>query len=257
MTGTDDLLVEIARCRVFRECKSGARPSSDPCARVVAFQADVGLDDHHLPEPWSGRLSEAPILFVSSNPSINRNEQFPVPGWDDDAIVDFFENRFEGGRKRWVVDGARSLRVDGTHSRPVRSWTGVRNRASDLLGRPAMPGRDYAVVDIVRCKSPDEVGVAAARLTCATRYLRRTIEASAATVIVTLGEKARPTVASLFGGPPRMGVHGPVEIGGRTRYLASLGHPTSGEPKRWENCVGEEWLVRLRESIREQRSGRG
>lgn len=194
-------------------------------------------------------MTEAPILFVSSNPSISQSEQYPNWGWTDEEIIDFFDNRFGGGRKPWVTDGARSLRLDGTHSGSVAFWAGVRNRASDLLGRTAVPGRDYALVEVVRCKSAKEVGVPEARLACASRYLRRTVEASGATVIVTLGEKARPTVESLFGGPARNSVFGPVAIEGRDRFLASLGHPTGPDPKRWEACVGEEWMLRLRSAI--------
>jgi hypothetical protein len=113
--------------------------------------------------------------------------------WSDAEITDFFENRFGGGRKPWVTDGARSLLADGSRSGSVSFWAGVRNRAGDLLGRSALPGEDYALVEVVRCKSANERGVAEARNTCAARYFRRTVEESGATVIVTLGEKARPT----------------------------------------------------------------
>ena len=202
-----------------------------------------------MPEPWSGHLASAPILFVSSNPSISLAEEYPRWRWTDAQIVDFFENRFGGGRKEWVTDGARSLLVDGTRSGSVRFWAGVRNRAGDLLGRPALPGVDYALVEVVRCKSLNERGVPEARTTCSGRYLLRTVEASGATVVVTLGEKARPTVEAMFGGPPRHGTFGPKRIGSRKRYFASLGHPTSGDPKLWENCTGEKAMLRLRKAI--------
>jgi hypothetical protein len=158
-------------------------------------------------------------------------------------------NRFGEGRKAWVTDGARSLLADGKRSGSVPFWAGVRNRAGDLLGRKARPGIDYTLAEIVRCKSANERGVAEARKTCSDRYLRRTVEASGATVVVTLGEKARPTGESMFGGPPRGRTFGPTPIGGRDRYFASLGHPTSGEPKRWEKCIGLEAMLHLREAI--------
>jgi len=172
-------------------------------------QHDVPPEEHQVPEPWSGQLARAPILFVSSNPSISRSEDYPTWRWSDVEIADFFDNRFGGGRKRWVTDGARSLRADGTRSGSVAFWAGVRNRAGELLGRPAVPGEDYALVEVVRCKSTNERGVAEARRTCSELYLARTLEASGATVIVTLGEKARPTVNTMFGGPPRSGIFGP------------------------------------------------
>jgi hypothetical protein len=244
-----ELLLEVARCPVLVGCKMGELAGSHPCASIVAVQADVPLELHQLPEPWSGDLERAPILFVSSNPSINRNEEYPLGSWSDDEIVDFFQHRFGGGRKPWVIGGSRSLRLDGTHSNPTSFWAGIRNRATDLLGRQARPGLDYALIEIVRCKSAGEAGVGQALAECPSRYLRRSISASGAVVIVTLGEKARPTVAALFGGPERNSVFGPVEIGGRTRYLAAIGHPTSGDPKRWEKCIGGEWTGRLRLAI--------
>jgi hypothetical protein len=179
-------------------------------------------------------------------PSINDVEDYPTWGWSEAEIADFFENRFGGGRKPWVIEGARSLRADGTRSGSVTFWAGVRNRAAELLGRPAVPGEDYALTEVVRCKSQDERGVPQARRTCSDLYLRRTLEASAATVIVTLGEKARPTVEAIFDGPPRLGTFGPVTIGGRVRHFASLGHPTGPDPKTWENCVGRKAMLRLR-----------
>jgi hypothetical protein len=179
MSDSDRLLIEIARCPVFVACKNGERPPGDPCGAIVAVQADVSLAGHHLPEPWSGQLTLAPILFVSSKPSISRSEEYPLWRWSDEEIIDLFENRFGRGRKPWVINGARSLRLDGTHSGSVPFWAGVRNRATDLLDRPAVPGEDYALVEVVRCKSAEEMGVPRARVTCSTRYLRRTIEASA------------------------------------------------------------------------------
>ena len=74
--------------------------------------------------------------------------------------------------------------------------------------------------------------------------------------MVTLGEKARPTVEAMFDGPPRYGTFGPTLVGGRDRYFASLGHPTSGDPKLWENCTGLEAMLRLREAIEPPAPGR-
>jgi hypothetical protein len=34
--------------------------------------------EHHLPEPWLGHLSAAPILFVSSNPNLQTKELRPT-----------------------------------------------------------------------------------------------------------------------------------------------------------------------------------
>ena len=47
-----------------------------------------------LPEPWNGHLSSAKIMYIGSNPSYSCNERFPTQAWTDDAICDFFDNRF-------------------------------------------------------------------------------------------------------------------------------------------------------------------
>ena len=256
LTSPDKLLLEIARCQICEDCKTGKESPTHACQGVVGVQSDVPLEEHQVPEPWSGHLASAPILFVSSNPSISQHEDYPRWRWTDAEIADFFDHRFGGGRKAWVTDGARGLLADGTRSGSVHFWAAVRNRAGDLLGRPAVPGVDYALVEVVRCKSTNERGVPEARKTCSDLYLRRTLEASGATVVVTLGEKARPTVESMFGGPPRHGVFGPTLLGDRHRYFASLGHPSSGDPKRWEKCTGLKAMLRLREAIELTAPGR-
>jgi hypothetical protein len=138
---SDDLLLKIARCKICVGCKTGRERPTHPCQRVVGVQAGVPLEEHHLPEPWSGHLASAPILFVSSNPSINTSEDYPQWGWTDAGIVDFFDNRFGGGRKAWVTDGARSLRADGTRSGSVALWAGVRNRAGGSTRTRGAPRR--------------------------------------------------------------------------------------------------------------------
>lgn len=54
----------------------------------------------HVPEPWSGNLKTAEILFVGSNPSIDLKEKlfpkFESQEWSEDKkneVVDFFSTR--------------------------------------------------------------------------------------------------------------------------------------------------------------------
>src|SRR4051812_3998926 len=90
---TDALLVEIAGCPNVRRCYASSDPLH-PCSKVVADQR-VSFDDFHVPEPWSGDIGRAPILFVSWNPSWNPAERFPTPSWTDEAVIEFFISRFE------------------------------------------------------------------------------------------------------------------------------------------------------------------
>jgi hypothetical protein len=92
------LLLEIATRPVVQCCLEQPE-QSHPCAELVRSQGAVTLADFQLPEPWSGPIATAPILFVSSNPSISRSdppsdldEEYPTwsATWPDTSVVDFF-----------------------------------------------------------------------------------------------------------------------------------------------------------------------
>jgi hypothetical protein len=204
------LLLEIARCPLV---SVAADTASHPCGAVVRAQQSVSLDDRHVPEPWSGMISRAPILFVSSNPAINPNEDFPTRLSADEEIVEFFEGRFQ--------------RTD----QASHYWKVVRGVAARLLGRTPVAGEDYALTEAVRCKSSGEEGVAAAIGVCASLYLRRTFAISGATVVVALGKKSRGVLAEYFGLTPDLGVAELPAWTGEQRVLLKLGHPSSGERK--------------------------
>jgi hypothetical protein len=205
------LLHEIARCPNVQQCLGTASPH--PCQKVVHAQ-ELRVAAHQLPEPWNGRIETAPILFVSSNPSFNPREQFPNLSWGDEQIATFFTTRFD-------------------HSdQSSHFWRVVRRIAEALLGRPPRPGVDYALTEIVRCKSRKEEGVVDAIRECAPRYLARTFEVAGATVIVALGKKARNIVATEVGVGSDIGLHGPVDIATKPRFILMLGHPSAAERKK-------------------------
>src|SRR5690606_19539297 len=123
------------RCPVASECLSSPG-RQHPCSNIVGSQDAVPDGAFQVPEPWSGHLSTAPILFVSSNPSISYEEEYPIQSWSDEDLEDYFENRFGGGRKAWIHGGDRGLRTDGTYPpRGTRLWQSVRARAKESLGR--------------------------------------------------------------------------------------------------------------------------
>ncbi len=62
--------------------------------------------------------------------------------------------------------------------------------AQTLLQRQPVPGEDYALTEVVRCKSIGERGFTEARDHCSARYLLRTLQISPASVVVILGEQA-------------------------------------------------------------------
>jgi uracil-DNA glycosylase len=205
------LLIKVARCAIVSDCLAGRRHD---CSSVVAAQG-LPPSRHQLPEPWSGRIESAPILFVGSNPSLNRKERFPTSKWSDADIERFFVTRFEDSYP------------------PVQYWRVVRAIASDLLGHTARPGIDFALTEIVRCKSQKEAGLTTAAMAeCLSRYFMPTLEIAAAPLVVPLGKKAREGVAAIAGTESTIGLKGPVELSGRERWLLMLGHPSAGQRKK-------------------------
>jgi len=239
-----DLLLGIARCRNIDRARCS---SSHPCHAIVTSQVTTG-EVFQLPEPWNGRLAEAPLLFVSSNPTIGTRAEFPRDTWDDEVIEDFFVNRFGEGMKPWTKGGNRALLADGSHAKANHFWSSIRKRAVELFERAVVPGLDYALTEVVRCKSDAEYGVREAAGECAGRYLLPTFEASEATLIVTLGRVAEEYLRKIvkFDGP----LSSPTMIGGRDRVVAVLPHPNAHEKRTFLNRFDERDLAELRRRLR-------
>lgn len=211
------LLLEIARCPNAAKCLSGGAPH-DACAEIVAVQNVTRLEDLQVPEPWSGRLDTARILFVSSNPALSLVDAYPTGASNDDEIVSFFADRFSTSIER----GIKPLQRDGTFGDPQKFWSFVRKRAEEL--GVTSPGIGYALTEVVHCKSNGESGVAAARTTCADLYLGRILTSSNARTLIALGEHAEHELRRLAGVDDTETVVGPIDISGRQRMLAFIPH---------------------------------
>jgi hypothetical protein len=242
-----DLLLEITRCPAST-CL-GDRAKGEPCSKIVHSQ-EVSFSEHQVPEPWSGHLSLASILFLSSNPSISPDEDYPRWSWSDHMIADFFECRFGGGEKQWIRDGTYNLNKDGSYPpRPTRFWCEMKRRAQELLQKEPIPGEDYALSEVVHCKSRSEQGVTDAVKRCADLYLHRLLSYSGAKVIVCLGRFAQQVVRETFSIPESVRVHGPVAIGQRDRVFAFLPHPNARAVRSFVGCMKEDEVNLLRGAI--------
>jgi hypothetical protein len=116
------------------------------------------------------------------------------------------------------------------------------------------PGHDYALTEVVRCKSRSEVGVADAAPTCIERHLTPTIELSAARVIVGIGAHARRALTSHFGLASATGVQR-AEAGKREWLFVFLPHPNArGGSKSFAGNFGAEDLELLSGRLREERT---
>lgn len=245
MAATNDLLLEIARCQNLNSKDS-------PCRTIAQTQSE---EDRQVPEPWSGDLENAPILFLSSNPSISMSEKYPRSSWSDDKIIDFFSHRFGGGLEGWTKDGKYTLLEEGSvyRSKGVRYWASARRRAIELFEKDDVhPGIDYAFSEIVHCKSHKEMGVKEAMPKCTGRYLKKIVACSGARIIVCFGRFAADAVHQTFGIPDDVKVSESVQVGSRLRIFTFMPHPNARMVRSFVGCLSVsefDWLKSwLRES---------
>jgi len=227
------LLLQIANCDVASAITAG-KVAGHACQSVVKSQDRPSL---HVPEPWVGRIDEAPILFISSNPSYDKDEQFPIahqPAWTSTRIIDFFENRFTSSAG-WVRD-LKVLHVNGAYSKNhVRFWAAARSRSAQILQKEnteILPGVDFAMTELVHCKSAKERGVSEALDFCMGRYFESVMRSAAsAKVIVIYGAITRKAISGWLvhnGFPlPAERIVGPLPLFGLARMLGFLPAPAS------------------------------
>src|SRR5215472_4513041 len=250
MESARKLLEDIARCSIACDIRAGSE-AQRACGLIVGLQTG---DAFQLPEPWSGRIDIAPILFISSNPSIDPLEKYPDESWEGELIVDFFQNRFTS-KVGWVIDGLYALRRDGSRTDWVRFWASARSRASEILQKEKneiVSGVDFALTEVVHCKSRNEIGVREAQSFCSNRYLARVISVAAAEVLVVFGEIAADAMRRCFGSSIRE-VNGLniASIGDKTRVVAFLPHPNErGSKKSIEGNIGASGLSLIREHLK-------
>lgn len=190
------LLIEITHCPIVKLAFTSN--SEHPCRKIIRSQSAASLSEFQLSESWNGQIESAPILFLSSNPSIDAVEDYPTWATTDDLVEDFFPNRFAGKHKIWVKDGKSFLKKDGSYSKAVNFWSAVRKRSEELFQRDVVPGADYVLSEIVHCKSRQEIGVSDAMDFCSKRYLKEILTVSGAVIVVILGDKAKAMFQNLF-----------------------------------------------------------
>jgi hypothetical protein len=232
------LLLDICNCSNFNSVTSN-RDVRNPCNEVVNFQNKGGSNytsEYHIPEPWSGDIVNASILFISSNPSYANGEFYPTYSWPDPIKADYFINRFKdrGYGNSWVYKN-KLLRSDGIQGKSVRYWSSIKKRAEELLGREAVPGKDYCNTELVHCKSTDQIGVDSALSECTKRFINEKISICGAKIIIGIGS----FVKNYF--------KGNSTISGIP--IIYLPHPNAFEPKTFKKKYSEQEILRIRNMI--------
>jgi uracil-DNA glycosylase len=207
--------------------------SSHPCSAIVRSQ-HVPENEFQLPEPWRGQIDKARILFVGSNPSIG-DDRYALRSSPDEQVWESQHLAFGGGSRPYVLDGIKTTKPDGSPLKLVRYWSSIRARARELLP-DALPGEDYAVTEIVHCKSVGEIGVHEAALTCYNLHGSNVFSVSPAKVVVVLGKFARGALLGAGADLPSTPLD--MDLGGRTRNVLFLPHPNArgGEKSLEAHC---------------------
>ena len=244
-----ELLLEISRCPNVHASKNNPGVKH-PCSKIVMSQSANNLSEYQVPEPWSGHIGKAPILFISSNPSISEVEDYPRWSWSDDLIADFFENRFGGGQKQWIIDGKKGLKLIGKHSRATPFWAAVRQRAIELYEREVVPGEDYTLTEVVHCKSRNEEGVREALEECANLYINGVLSLSGAKILVILGKIAGDFFRREYDIPNDKLSLAPMKIGKGERIITFLPHPNAFGTRTFPKVLSASELQRVREYLK-------
>jgi hypothetical protein len=287
MTITElQLAGEISNCPKRKGALSDLK---SPCNKVVCNQLEVepNFENFHRPEPWIGRLSSARVLFISSNPGLSidqgpEREIFPIENWSIEDSAEFFVERFnqthdpvyatynhptEPDFLTRSFDG--EYRSGGKSSKtPQKTWSGIHKLATELLDENCSPDADYAVTEIVHCKSLMGAGVTEASGTCATQWMPKILATSPAKVLVLLGAKVRDNFAIPFLNAPtdfaitngssyssmsqkeraRRDIF-MTHYEGKTRLVLFNWHPTSMETRGLTNAYGKKVVAWVKDVI--------
>jgi len=232
------LLLRIARCDNVVSHFNG---KDTPCSKIIKSQNIYTIRDIQVPEPWRGAIDSAPILFISSNPSWNPDDDSPKGALPDGLIQDYYNTGFP--------DVFPKVRLkDGSPGKDfVKFWSMIRAHAAELLSsspREVTPGRDFAISEVVHCKSRKEYGVSDCVRECTKKYLEDLLTLSAARIIMVLGDV---TMDALKLDKESMPLK--KEWFGKTRYIVWLPHPNAWTARKLSSIYSKKQLKEMREFL--------
>lgn len=181
------LIRSITNCPNIKAIYKG---EDNCCSKIVRLQKDNGVNFEAFkgPEPWNGKLNKAKILIISSNPGIADNELIPTRDWCRKKKIDFYQNRFSS-KENWVNE-LRAKLINGFYSNKISNWTQTKKRMDYLFGNGTKIGEDYALLELVHCKSKKEYGVQSSIEECTKRFFDKIIKITPAKVLIIIGDHA-------------------------------------------------------------------
>lgn len=223
-----------------------------PCEEILRTQNIFRQQDFQVPEPWNGNLN-AHLLFIASNPTIDEQEYFPdsTSTWNPELTEDFFLHRFSGGRQSWISNNRYVLQRDGNHysNKPVKYWCEIYRRAIEAYDNKEInPGIDYAITEVVHCKSRARIGVNESLAECSSSFIKKIVKLSEAKVIIWVGKEAKQTAISLFKTGEET-FHGP-SLKTQNRYFIFTPAPNSNRPRKLEKILTKPQLEQIRKELR-------
>lgn len=212
------------------------------------------ISEFHVPEPWNGKIDKAQAVFVGLNPGLDHDELFPRFGnrswgidltangtlqYDVPNVYDFFENRFSKYADRSLSDPNHFyIKLEnGDYKKKVHGyWPRIHRIATALLSRPVVPGEDYALTEMILCKSVNTKGGVLNKYTrcdCSKHFNRIMAEAKSCKYIVTLGVDSAEAILDFFSVKidPLLNQVVPVSLNGRKVTLVLLPYRDQGEDK--------------------------
>ncbi len=221
-------MLDICKCPNIRKA---VNDKSHPCHDIVSVQNPDSLK-YQLPEPWNGDVVNAPLLVLSSNPSISEDEHYPTREWKDEKVMDFFANRFDENRPSPYTRNRCVLCSNGQYrKKSVTFWNHIHRQAERALGRKVEAGKDYAITEVVHCKSRDEQGVRQSVNECGDKWMTQIIEMSDARVIMVVGGIAKDWFCNQYK-IDKEKIFSVLKISSRERTVLIVPHPNSREEKR-------------------------
>lgn len=226
----------------------------ETCAKVLTSQSAVSKDDFHVPEPWNGDICSAKLLFVSINPGFSPGELYPRfgnhiwrsgPIFNNSKVEDFFERRFDLTNQYVTYRNgghAFKIRLEDNRLKSVRGfWTYVFNMAKVLIPN-ADPLRDFAITELVHCKSSDISFIEPqCYKLCMGRYLSKIFSiASNVQYVIFIGGSVRNHVCDYYGfsSPVKQQWYKTTKLNGRDTSVVFVDHNNAFADKNGKRAYG-------------------